>query len=363
MLAPMTARYMDLRTAALSRSMAAVDWTGAFSTLTRAVRLALQSFVLALGAWLVLRGEITAGAMIAASILLGRALAPVEQLIGRWPQLLCARQANASLKDFLRDCPDEKSRTQLPKPVGRLDLNGVTLTSTIGGPPILYNITFSLSPGEALGVIGRSGSGKTTIAKSILGMVSPNIGEVRLGGALISHYTAEELAAFVGFLPQEPKFPPGTIAENIARMTIKPDSQMVVAAAQKAMAHEMILSLPNGYETHLEDAGVGLSGGQRQRIALARAFYGDPVLLVLDEPNSALDQEGSEALNTAIRALKVKGGAILVMTHRPIAIAECDRLMVIEGGQVKALGSRDSIIKSMMKNASDIQRTVAGAQS
>lgn len=362
MLAPMTARYMELRTAALSSNMETVDWTGAFSTLTRSVRLSLQSLLLALGAWLVLRGEITAGAMVAASILLGRALAPVEQLVGRWPLLLRARQAHTSLKDVLRDGCDSETRTRLPKPEGRLDLNGVSITGSIGRPPVLYNVTFSLQPGEALGVIGRSGSGKTTIAKSVLGLIPPSIGEVRLGGAMVSQYTAEDLGAFVGYLPQEPKFPPGTIAENIARMAIKPDSRMVVAAAQKAMAHDLILSLPDGYETRFDDSRISLSGGQRQRIALARAFYGDPVLLVLDEPNSALDQEGSEALNAAIRAMKAEGCAVLVMTHRPVAIAECDRLMVLDSGQVKALGPRNAIIKSMMKNAAEIQRTVSGRQ-
>ena len=362
MLAPMTARYMGLRTSALSSSMETVDWTGAFSTLTRAVRLSLQSLVLALGAWLVLRGEITAGAMVATSVLLGRALAPVEQLVGRWPLLLRTRQAHTSLKDVLRDECDSGTRARLPKPAARLDLNGVTLTGSISRPPVLYNVTFSLRPGEALGIIGRSGSGKTTIAKSVLGLIPPSIGEVRLGGALVSQYTADDLGAFVGYLPQEPKFPSGTIAENIARMAIRPDSRMVVAAAQKAMAHDLILSLPDGYDTRLDDSGISLSGGQRQRIALARAFYGDPVLLVLDEPNSALDQEGSEALNAAIRAMKAMGCAVLVMTHRPVAIAECDRLMVLDRGQVKALGPRDAIIKSMMKNASEIQRTVSGVQ-
>ncbi len=152
----------------------------------------------------------------------------------------------------------------------------------------------------------------------------------------------------------------GTIAENIARMALEPDSAKVVAAAQKAMAHELILSLPDGYETRIEDNQIGLSGGQRQRIALARALYGDPVLLVLDEPNSALDQEGSEALNAAIRTMKSEGRSVVIMTHRPVAISECDRLMVVEGGQVKAIGPRDEIIRSMMKNASDIQRTVGG---
>ncbi|WP_249033320.1 ATP-binding cassette domain-containing protein [Silicimonas algicola] len=224
---------------------------------------------------------------------------------------------------------------------------------------MLYNVSFALAPGEALGVIGRSGSGKTTIAKTLLGLIEPNVGEVRLGGALLSHYDPADLGAYVGYLPQEPTLISGSIAENIARMSLRPDSDKIVAAAMKAQAHELILNLPDGYETRVEDNTVGLSGGQRQRIALARALYGDPVLLVLDEPNSALDLEGTEALNAAIRAMKAEGRSVIVMTHRPMAISECDRLMVIEAGCVKADGPRDEIVRSMMKNAGDIQRTLA----
>lgn len=360
MLDPVTQRFLSSRDSTLRTNMNAVDWTGAFSTFTKAFRLTLQSLVLALGAWLVLRGEITAGAMIAASILLGRALAPIEQLIGRWPQVARARQAYASLRTFLADANEQQPRTSLPRPSGRLDVKGVTISTAPGKPPILYNVTFSVDPGEALGVIGRSGSGKTTIAKTVLGLVSHHLGEVRLGGALVSHYSPEAFGAHVGYLPQDPMLISGTIAENIARMALQPDSERVVEAAKRAKAHDLILSLPDGYETRIEDNQIGLSGGQRQRIALARALYGDPVLLVLDEPNSALDQEGSEALNSAIREMKAEGRSVLIMTHRPVAISECDRLMVVDGGQIKALGPRDEIIKSMMKNASDVQRTIAG---
>ncbi len=360
MLEPVASRWMAQRVAALQENMSAVDWTGAFSTFTKAFRLSLQSLVLALGAWLVLRGELTAGAMIAGSILLGRALAPIEQIIGRWPQIARARQGWQSLSRFLGGLTEPVQRTRLPRPEGRLDVKGVTLTSAPGKPPILYNITFSVEPGEALGVIGRSGSGKTTIAKTILGLVNPGIGEVRLGGALVSHYTPEDLGAHIGYLPQDPMLITGTIAENIARMSLDPDSEQVVAAAKKAKAHELILSLPDGYETRIENNQISLSGGQRQRIALARALFGDPVLLVLDEPNSALDQDGSEALNTAIRTMKQEGRSVIVMTHRPVAISECDTLMVVENGAVKAHGPRDEIIKSMMKNAGDVQRVVGG---
>ena len=358
MLEPVTERWMDRRSEALQQNMSAVDWTGAFSTFTKSFRLSLQSLVLALGAWLVLRGELTAGAMIAGSILLGRALAPIEQIIGRWPQIARARQGWASLSVFLSDTPATPKRTKLPRPEGRLSVAGVTVTTGPGKPPILYNVSFNLEPGEVLGVIGRSGSGKTTIAKTLLGLVDPNVGEVRLGGALISHYDPTALGQHIGYLPQEPMLITGTIAENIARMSLEPDSKQVVEAAQKAKAHELILSLPDGYETRIEDNQISLSGGQRQRIALARALYGAPVLLVLDEPNSALDQEGSEALNAAVRTMKSEGKSVVIMTHRPVAISECDKLLVVDDGKIKAQGPRDEIIKSMMKNADDVRRVV-----
>ena len=360
MLEPVTARWMAHRMAALRENMTAVDWTGAFSTFSKSFRMALQSLVLALGAWLVMRGELTAGAMIAGSILLGRALAPIEQIIGRWPQIARARQGWRSLHTFFRALPDPMPRTRLPRPEGSLVVKGVTLTTAPGKPPILYNVSFSVTAGEALGVIGRSGSGKTTIAKTILGLIQPSIGEVRLGGALVAHYAPDDLGMHIGYLPQDPTLITGTIAENIARMSMNPDSEKVVAAARKAKAHEMILSLPEGYETRIEDNRIGLSGGQKQRIALARALFGDPVLLVLDEPNSALDQEGSEALNDAVRTMKGEGRSVIIMTHRPVAISECDTLMVVENGAVKAHGPRNEIIKTMMKNAGDVQRVVGG---
>jgi ATP-binding cassette subfamily C protein len=358
MLDPVTERWLDGRSRALRQSMRAVDWTSAFETFTRAFRLALQSLVLALGAWLVLRSEITAGAMVASSVLLGRALAPIEQIVGRWPQIARAQSGWRALVALLDTASEMPPRTRLPRPDGRLDVASVTLTTGPGHPPLLYNITFSLDPGEALGVIGKSGSGKTTIAKVLLGLIEPGIGEVRLGGALISHYAHADLGRHVGYLPQDPVLITGTIAENIARMARRPASEDVVAAARKAKVHDLILSLPDGYDTRIEDNAIALSGGQRQRIALARALFGDPMLLVLDEPNSALDQEGSEALNAAVRQMKSEGRSVVIMTHRPVAISECDKLMVVEGGRITALGPRDEVLRTMIRNADDITRTI-----
>lgn len=358
MIDTVTERWLEGRAHALAQTMSAVDWTGAFSTFTRALRLALQSLVLALGAWLVLRGDLTPGAMIAASILLGRALAPVEQMIGRWPQIARARSGWRNLMAFLDTAEVPEARTRLPRPSGQLDVKGITVTNAPGQPPVLYNVSFSLQPGDALGVIGKSGSGKTTIAKTILGLVTPNIGEVRLGGALISHYVPADLGRHIGYLPQDPMLISGTIAENIARMAHEPDSRAVFDAAQKAKVHDLILSLPDGYDTRVRDNMIGLSGGQRQRIALARALYGEPMLLVLDEPNSALDQDGSDALNAAVRQMKEEGRTVIIMTHRPIAISECDKLMVVENGRMTAFGPRDDVLRGSVRNIDDVQRSL-----
>lgn len=358
MLEPITDRWTDGRNQALQQNMVAVDWTGAFSTFTQAFRLALQSLILALGAWLVLKGEMTAGAMIAGSILLGRALAPIEQVIGRWPQITRARGGWRQLMTFLETAEEPTERTRLPRPNGRLDVKGVTITKAPGQTPVLYNLSFALQPGDALGVIGKSGSGKTTIAKAILGLLTPNLGEVRLGGALISHYLPSDLGNHIGYLPQDPVLITGTIAENIARMARNPDSQAVVEAAQKAKVHDLILTLPDGYDTWVRDNMIELSGGQRQRIALARALYGEPRLLVLDEPNSALDQEGSEALNAAVRQMKAEGRTVIIMTHRPMAISECDKLMVVENGRMSAFGPRDEVLRNTVRNVDDVQRSL-----
>jgi PrtD family type I secretion system ABC transporter len=359
----LTARWAAEQDAALDRSTASGDTGGLFGSFTRAFRFFLQSAILAAGAWLVLRGEITGGAMIAASILLGRALAPVETAISQWPVLQRARAARASLARLLAENPAPATPTPLPTPEARLDVRGVTVAGRPGDPPVLQNITVSLAPGEALGIIGRSGSGKSTLARVLMGLIRPHAGEVRLGGATLSQYGPDGLGRHVGYLPQEVRFLDGTVAENIARMTPSPDPDRVVAAARKAHVHDIVLKLPEGYDTRLGPADRSLSGGQKQRLALARALYGDPVLLVLDEPNSALDAEGSEALNAVVHAMKAEGKGVVIMTHRPTAISACDHLLVLDGGRVAAYGPRDEIIRAMLKNAGDVQRVVGGSAS
>ncbi len=349
-------RWLSQRSNALSQSISASDWTGSFTSLTKSLRLFLQSAMLALGAWLVLRNEMTAGAMIAGSILLGRALAPVEMAVGQWGLIENARTAWSRLGTFLDETPPEQAKTKLPVPEARLVAKGLTVIPPGVQKPTLRNASLLLEPGKALGVIGKSGSGKTTLAKALLGLLTPAAGEIRLGGATLDQYAADDLGHYIGYLPQQVTLFNGTVTENIARMSQQPDDAAVVAAAKKANAHELIMSLEKGYDTFLEGNDSQLSGGQKQRIALARALYGDPVLLILDEPNSALDADGTEALNRAVRSLKNSGKAAIIMTHRPQAISECDDLIVVEKGQIVKAGSRDEVLGSMVQNAGAIKR-------
>ncbi|WP_371808997.1 type I secretion system permease/ATPase [Ruegeria sp. HKCCD7255] len=351
-----TRRWLQQRTDALAQTIKASDWTGSFTSLTKSLRLFLQSAMLALGAWLVLRNELTAGAMIAGSILLGRALAPIEQSIGQWGTIERARAGWYSLNRFLDNTPPETPRTKLPTPPAELVAKGITVIPPGATSPTLRGASLTLGPGKALGVIGKSGSGKTTLAKALLGLWQPAVGEIRLGGATLDQYDPDDLGQHIGYLPQQVTLFNGSVAENIARMSQNPNPDAVVAAAKKANAHELILSLEKGYDTFLEGNDSQLSGGQKQRIALARALYGNPVLLILDEPNSALDADGTEALNAAIRELKADGKSAIVMTHRPQAISECDDLAVVERGQIVKSGSRDEVLGAIVQNAGAIKR-------
>lgn len=347
-------RWQKARGVALDEAVAATDLGGTFGIFTKTFRLFLQSAMLALGAWLVLRGELTPGAMIAGSILMGRALAPVEQAIGGWSMVGRAQEGWARLAALLASTPEDAPRTALPRP--RALLEAVQLTVVPPGQQIasLRMVSFRLEPGQALGVIGPSGAGKSTLARAVCGVWRPAGGQLRLDGATLDQYDPDVLGGLIGYLPQRVTLFDGTIAENIARLSGTPDDAKVIAAARKAAAHQMILDLPEGYDTRVTQAGGRLSGGQIQRIGLARAFYGEPVILVLDEPNANLDNDGSVAMNAAIRGMKAAGGAVMIMAHRPAAIAECDTLMVLDMGLRKAFGPRDEVLKSMVQNAGDI---------
>jgi ATP-binding cassette subfamily C protein len=347
-------RWQKARGAALTESISASDKTGLFSNTTKTFRMFLQSAMLGLGAWLVLRGELSAGAMIAASILMGRALAPIELAVGQWAVVQRAQEGWGRLSELLTRVPEEPPHLALPRPRALLEAVNLTVVPPGETMATLRMVSFKLEAGQALGVIGPSGSGKSTLARALIGVWRPAGGKVRLDGAALDQYDPDVLGSYMGYLPQRVSLFDGTIAENIARLQGKPDGAKVVEAAQKAAAHDMILKLPEGYDTRVSAVGGRLSGGQIQRIGLARAMYGDPVILVLDEPNSNLDNEGSMALNLAIRSMKDEGKSVLIMAHRPAAIQECDLLLVMEDGMRKALGPRDTVLREMVKNHTEI---------
>ena len=352
-------RWQIARRNALAKGIAAAGMAGGFGSLTKTFRLFLQSAMLGLGAWLVLQGELTAGAMIAASILMGRALAPIEMAVGQWTIAQKANEAWHRLSELLSRIPPQQPRTTLPRPKSLVEVESLSV-----GPPgeqitLLRAVSFRLEPGQALGVIGPSGAGKSTLAKALTGVWRPLGGKIRLDGAALDQYDPDVLGRLIGYLPQRITLFDGTIAENIARLDAKLDSGSIVEAAQKADAHEMIVRLPQGYDTRVSAAGGRLSGGQMQRIGLARALYGDPVLLILDEPNSNLDNAGSMAVNAAIRTMKAEGKSVLIMAHRPAAIQECDLLLVLEDGMRKAFGPRDQVLRDQVKNHTEILKPVA----
>ena len=335
MRAPITVRAGALRGTALKARVEASDRGGAYAVTSRTLRLFLQSMMLGLGAWLALRGEVTPGIMIAASILLGRALAPIDQAVAQWPVLQRALAGRRSLAKLLHETPEEPERTPLPAPRAVLEAVNLVVAAPGAKAPAVRGVSFRVEPGQALGIAGPSASGKSTLARALAGVWPPIGGKATLDGAALEQYGEAALARHLGWLPQEVVLFEGTVAENIARLDPVPDPEAVVAAAKRAGAHEMILDLEGGYDFEVAAGGAALSGGQRQRIALARAFYGDPVVVVLDEPDAHLDAAGAEALNRAIADLKAHGGAAVVVAHRPGAFAECSVVLLMEGGQVR----------------------------
>lgn len=350
------ALWSELRATSLARSMKAFDLAGAFATGIKTFRLFLQSAILGLGAWLVLRGELSGGAMVATSILMGRALSPVEMAMAQWVTALRAREAYSRLALLLSRQPAPTPRLGLPRPKAALEVQNLTVTAPDSHAALLRMISFAVDPGQAVGVIGPSGSGKTTLARALVGVWPAAAGVVRLDGAALENYDPDLLGGYLGYLPQRIALFDGTIGQNIARFDRSADPARIVQAARRAAAHEMILRLPDGYDTRVTALGGRLSGGQVQRIGLARALYGDPVLLVLDEPNSNLDNEGSVALNAAVRSVKSAGGAVLIMAHRPAAIQECDHLLVLEDGMKRAFGPRDQVLRDMVRNHTELAR-------
>jgi len=320
-----------------------------FGALARMARQTLQATALGLGAWLVIGREASPGIMIAATILLGRALQPVEFLIGGWKALSEARSAWKRLSErTIAEVP--QSRLVLPAPKGRLDVERIVFSPVPNRPPLIRGVEFSLLPGESLGLVGPSASGKTTLIRLLLGIRVPQAGKVRFDGADITRCDRSALGRAIGYLPQDVELFSGTVAENIARLQA-PDSQAVVRAAQLARAHDLILRLPEGYETEIGEGGCLLSGGQRQRIALARALYGDPRLLILDEPNANLDEEGDEALCAALADLKVRGVTVVLVGHRQQVMSHLDKVAVLRNGTLEAIGPTAAVLARLRTSA------------
>ena len=346
MLPAIRGRWFKLHQKFLMQQALASDRAGVLNAITRFVRISMQSLALGYGALLAIEGEITPGMMIAGSIIMGRALAPVEVLIANWKQLVSARAAYGRLAELLQVYPARVAGMPLPRPDGVVLVENAATAAPGSRVLILKNVSFSLQAGEVVAVIGPSASGKSTLARLLVGVWPPLAGSVRLDGAEVFKWNKDELGRHLGYLPQDIELFDGTVAENIARFG-EIDSERVLAAAQAAGVHDLVLLLPMGYDTPLGDGGSALSGGQKQRIGLARALYGDPALIVLDEPNSNLDDQGEAALAETLRRLKARKRTVVIITHRLSTLAVADSILVMHEGTVKLHGPRDQVLAAL----------------
>ncbi|WP_374382348.1 type I secretion system permease/ATPase [Dongia sp.] len=340
-------RWRKVAQEAALEQLASSDITSFFSSLSRFARMSLQSLVLALGAYLVISGESTGGVMIASSILLGRALAPVELAISNWKGFIGARQSYRRLQDELK-APTPSSMVFLPTPSQRLEIDKLTVAAEGLAEPILRDVGFALKAGDALGIIGPSGSGKSTLARALIGMWTPARGTVRLDGATLDQWTRVQAGRFLGYLPQQIELMAGTVAQNIARFDPTASSDEILRAAQLAGVDDLVRRLPQGFDTQVGEGGQRLSAGQRQRIALARALFRDPFLVVMDEPNSNLDVIGDEALGRAIASVRDRGGIVIVIAHRPSALAEVGLILALADGRAQAFGPKDEVLRQVL---------------
>lgn len=346
-------RWQESHNEALMWHGQANDRSSVLSTLSKSLRMLNQSLILGLGAWLVINMEISAGMMIAGSILLGRALSPLDQLVTAWKQFTTARQSWDRLESVLKAYPQEAARMALPAPTGQLGVHNLTVVPPGGKAAVLRNVVFELKAGESLAVIGPSGAGKSSLVRSILGLWTQANGEVRLDSADMRHWNRQQLAQHIGYLPQDVELFDGTVAENIARFgDVDPDK--VLEAAQLAGVHELILKLPDAYDTVIGPGNGSLSGGQRQRIGLARALYDSPALVVLDEPNSNLDEAGEHALYRALQILKEKGATVVIISHRPGVLNLVDKVLVLVNGVVTLFGDRQQVLAKLAAKTSQL---------
>lgn len=327
----------------------ASDVAGTLGTISKVARVMLQSFMLAVGAFLVIEQQASGGVMIASSIMMGRALAPIELAIGHWKGFVAARQSWSRLKQLLAAMPVRQTDIRLPPPTQSIAVEAVSVVPPGSNLPVVRDAGFVLKAGDGLGIIGPSASGKSSLARVLAGIWLPAGGSVRLDGATLDQWSLDELGRHIGYLPQDLQLFDGTIAENISRFEATMDSEKVLAAARYAGVHDLAVHLPKGYETRIGEAGSLLSAGQRQRIALARALYGEPFLVVLDEPNSNLDADGEAALVTAIQSVRARGGIAIVIAHRPSALASVDKVAVMANGRIQAFGPKIEVLSKMTR--------------
>lgn len=359
---PLTNRWLKQHDNVLDAQARASGRAGAIMASTKFVRMSLQIAILGTGAYLAIQQQISPGIMIAASIVMGRALAPVEQAVGQWKQFVGARQSHKRLAEIFDTLSDEEDRMQLPPPKGNLVVQNLIAAVPGSKKPILKGISFNVTQGEVLAVIGPSGSGKSTLVRHLVGAMQPQSGAVRLEGTELQHWDADQLGRYMGYMPQDVKLFRGSVAENISRFLDNVEDKEVVAAATLSGAHEMIATLSEGYDTDVGDGGNALSGGQRQRVGLARAVFREPSLIVLDEPNSNLDAHGEQALANCIQELKKRGKTIVLVTHKANLLALSDKALMLVGGQIEKFGPTREIFAQAQQHAKAQQEQQKAAE-
>src|SRR4051794_23854064 len=342
-------RWGEANESYLAGNQRASDVAGGLGAIAKVLRMMLQSSVLAVGAYLVIHQEATGGIIIAGSILSARALAPVDLAIAHWKGFVAARQSWHRLSKLLEQMPASNNQTLLQAPTKRLSVEGVSIVPPGDQRLIVQDVTFAIEAGSGVGVIGPSGSGKSSLVRALVGVWMPARGKVRLDGAALDQWSSDVLGRCVGYLPQDVELFGGSVAQNISRFDPEAKSDAIIAAAKEAGVHDMIIKMREGYDTQIGEQGTALSAGQAQRVALARALYGDPFLIVLDEPNSNLDTEGDEALTRAVRSARSRGAIVIVVAHRPIGIEAVDQVLVLKDGRQQAFGPKETVLGQVLQ--------------
>nr|WP_041756083.1 type I secretion system permease/ATPase [Bradyrhizobium sp. ORS 278] len=345
----MLQRWGETNEKYLAGNQRASDVAGGLGAIAKVLRMMLQSAVLAVGAYLVIHQEATAGIIIAGSILSARALAPVDLAIAHWKSFVAARQSWRRLNQLLQTMPDRAPPTQLQPPVGKLSVEGISIVAPGDSKAIVQDVSFALSAGNGLGIIGPSASGKSSLVRALVGVWRPVRGHVRLDGAALDQWSTDELGRHIGYLPQDVELFAGSVAQNISRFDPNASADGIIAAAKEAGVHDIIIKMRDGYDTQIGEQGAALSAGQAQRVALARALYDNPFLIVLDEPNSNLDTEGDEALSRAVRSARARGAIVVVVAHRPIGIEAVDQVLVMKDGRAQAFGPKETVLAQVLQ--------------